>query len=51
MRYRVHAAAGGAPAAGKADATMDGRTLTILVVEDDAALAELMRVVLNEEDG
>lgn len=30
---------------------MDDRTLTILVVADDAALAELLRVVLNEEDG
>ena len=30
---------------------MDDRTLTILVVADDPALAELLRVVLNEEDG
>ena len=55
VRRRAHAAvsAGGwrAPPAGKADATMDDRTLTILVVADDAALAELLRVVLNEEDG
>jgi hypothetical protein len=30
---------------------MDDRTLTILVVEDDAAVAELLREVLNAEAG
>jgi hypothetical protein len=38
----------GAAARGRAAA---GRTLTILVVEDDAALAELLRAVLNDEPG
>ena len=38
----------GAAARGRAAA---GRTLTILVVEDDAAVAELLRAVLNDEPG